>query len=74
MLPENAKPIDLQVMDTIEPVGYIARKHKDGILVVDGGRIISESFLVSDDVSGNNLYTEHQMREAIEKTIILLSK
>lgn len=71
-LTESNCSIERNVMDTIEPIGYITRSHKDGILEKDGGKIISGCFLINEDVKGRNLYNEDQMREAIEKTMILM--
>ena len=64
-------PIDLLIMADIKPVGFIVRRHKNGVLVKDGGKIISEAALISEDVIGRDLYTESQMREAIERAVIL---
>ncbi len=64
----------LQVMKTIEPVGYVTRQHKNSTLVADGGKIISASFLINEDVIGHSLYTEIQMREAIEQTLAQVKK
>lgn len=69
----DTRPLDMRVMDTIEPVGHIYRSHKDGVLEKDGGKIISQSFLVSEDVVGQFLFTEYQMREAIEKAVAMVA-
>ncbi len=52
-------------------VGFIIREFETpGLLVEDGGKIISTSHLVSDDVPGNEmLFTTTQMREYAFKAV-----
>lgn len=46
-------------------VGFICRQYETpGVLVEDGGKIISVASLIKDDVGGNEmLYTTTQMKE-----------
>ena len=48
-----------------DEVGFVSRQHETpGVLVEDGGRIISVPCLVKDDVGGNEmLFTTTQMKE-----------
>lgn len=48
------------------PAGFVTRIHKDGILVQDGGEIISVPFLTDDTVKSTELFTTKQMHAAYE--------
>jgi hypothetical protein len=51
------------------PVGFVTRKHRDGTLVKDGGTIVSESFLVNDQVPSTALFSQTQMWDYAEASV-----
>lgn len=45
-----------------EAIGFITRKHENGVLVSDGGRIVSIACLTDDQAPQGDIFTTDQMR------------